>query len=200
MRLRTILLSILFIFTALSSAPAFAAPTAQSTATSLVNTLNKKLPTYTTLDDATTDVNKFAATTPSGTISAYTVNTDTERLVGAWNVNMGGKVVCVVYGLNDKFISAKGSCLAWYDKNRSKIMAKSSLSVMDQLMTTAYRAASATVAFNGGAKVTIANVLAEIPNTQGSELFTVTSTKTSITLKNQYTSGVYRIKGSKISR
>jgi hypothetical protein len=200
MRLRTTLLSILFIFTALSSAPAFAAPTAQSTATSLVNTLNKKLPTYTTLDDATTDVNRFAAIAPSGTITAYTVNTDTERLVGAWNVNMGGKVVCVVYGLNDKFISAKGSCLAWYDKNRSKIMAKSSLSLMDQLMTTAYRAASATVAFNGGTKVTISNIVAEIPNIGGSDLFTVTNTKTSITLKNQYTSGVYRIKGSKISR
>lgn len=198
MRLRTLLASTLVAFVALSASPAYAAPSAQATATALVNTLNKKLPTYTSPDDARFDVTKFAAILPDGTISAYTVNTETENLVHAWNVNRGGNVVCVVFGLNDKFISAKGSCISWYAKNRTKIMAKSMLESIDLVMADAYDAASATAALKGS-RVTIAGVAAELA---GAKLFfTVTKvSKTSITVKNEFASATYRIKGSKISR
>ena len=199
MRIRTILAATAAASVLLTATPAMAAaPTALSAATAIANDLNKKMGNFVSDFDASLEVQAFATSLPSVSVSPYTVRTETESLAG-WSVSSNTKVACVVMGLQNRYVAYNGSCIAWYAANRTKILAKSSLAVMDQIAAAAFRQAQAEAVFNG-TKPTMKAVAAAASSAPGSNDITITWTKTSMKMKSAYAIGRYFFRGSTISR
>ncbi|MFM7088040.1 MAG: hypothetical protein ACKOW9_00690 [Candidatus Paceibacterota bacterium] len=162
-------------------------------------------------------LNKFASTNPSYTkdnLESFVKSSSSTQALKAAVVNLpdisgflgyelGSPTThCILLpGVYKKFTVKNGTCQGWVERNGSLIRVATELSIADSIMSAAYRNAQAVLAFEGKdiSKVSIA-LLVESLKEAGHAPFSISFSKSTITLNGKYAKATYRLTSKGVRR
>jgi len=180
--------------------PASAAPTNIATANAIAAELNRFATANPSANSEQVD-NYVRSSKSTQLAQPLPVNTGIGSVITIWEVGGSPDQACVLPpSVTKRYTAVKLSCTAWLEKNANRMTASLVLVLADQMVASALRTAQAEVAANAKTGPPSYTQIAKALKYSGTGMFTVSSTKNSITLKSDVASATYRLRGGKLRR